>query len=54
MLCQALVKSDASFPAIKLGTPFSAKVPLEALPEKEGLVAANHLADVDSLEIGGC
>ena len=39
MLCQALVKSDASFPAIKLGTPFSAKAPLEALPEKESLVA---------------
>ena len=37
MLCQAPVKSDVSRPAIKLGTPFSAKAPLEALPEKESL-----------------
>ena len=39
MLCQALAKSDASCPVIELGTPFSAKAPLEALPEKESLVA---------------
>ena len=39
MLYQALINSDASSPAIKLGTPFSAKAPLEALPEKESLVA---------------
>ena len=39
MLYQALVNSDASYPAIKLGTPFSPKAPLEVLPEKESLVA---------------
>ena len=39
MLCQAPVKSDVSCPAIKLGAPFSAKAPLEALPEKENVVA---------------
>ena len=39
MLYQALVNSDASCPTIKLGTPFSAKAPLEALSEKESLVA---------------
>ena len=39
MLCQAPVKSDVSCPAIKLGTPFSAKAPLEVLPETESLVS---------------
>ena len=39
MLCQALVNSDGSCPVIKLAPPPSAKAPLEALPEKESLVA---------------
>ena len=39
MLSQALAQSDVSCPAIKLGTPFSTKAPLETLPEKESLVA---------------
>ena len=34
----ALAVSDASYPAIKLGAPFSTKAPLEVLLEKGNLV----------------